>query len=269
MSPRADLAALIIAGVVMTGVTLSQPTAAVAQPLDSSRPDSPPGFPLGASARAILCGPRVTDRPSASTLRLLRSDAGRLRRMYAPDDTIVVSGGRVDGIAPGDLFVVRRQSLDRLQPFETPLLMSGVRTLGVVQILAVSDSLATAYSVEMCDGFVEGDYLEPFRAPVPPVARLGTPDPDYQNAGLVLFGDLSRQIASAGEMMVIDRGSVDAVVTGQTVTVFRQALELGGPVGEVARAIVVEVAESTSTIRIEASRGAVFAGDRVALHPTR
>lgn len=189
--------------------------------------------------------------------------------MYAPDDTLVVSGGLTDGIEPGDLFIVRRPSLVRLQPMEMTPKMSGVRTLGVIQILAVNDTFSTAQAVEMCEGFVEDDYLEPFSVPVPPVARPAATGPDYRNLGLVLFGDLSRQTASEGEMMIIDRGAVDSVVAGQTVTVVRPALEIGGPVGEVARAIVIEVANSTSTIRIEEARGAVFAGDRVALHALR
>jgi len=187
--------------------------------------------------------------------------------MYAPEETLMVSGGTDAGLAVGQLFLVRRSSLHRLQPRNLPTEVFGIRTLGVVKIDAVTGHLATAQAVELCEAFVEGDWLDPFV----PVALPPTPEatrPDYDRTGVVLFGDFSRQTAAPGEMVIVDRGAGDALTVGTAVTVFRETV-MGGPIKDVAFGVVVDVGETTATIRIEQARDAVFAGDRVAFHISR
>lgn len=184
--------------------------------------------------------------------------------MYAPEEALLVSGGSDDGLAVGQLLLVRRSSLHRLQPRNLAIEVFGIRTLGIVTIESVTSHLATARAVEVCEGFVEGDWLDPYAPVVAPPTFAGT-RPDHDRTGVVLFGDLSRQTASPGEMVIIDRGANDAVSLGAAITVFRETVP-GGPIRDVAVGLVVDVGDATATVRIEQAIDAVFAGDRVAIH---
>lgn len=252
--------ALLLAAMLLPP-SAAAPGAAQEEPL-------PPGFPLDAAQRAMLCGPRLEDERPARPFRLAGSEEGPLRRMYGPTEELVVAGGVADGLEAGQLYAVRRPGLHRLQPPElqrrdTPVV--GVRTLGVIRILAVDQELSTADVLEMCEGFVEGDYLVPFQRPEVPAATLVDAPPDYAQSGLVLFGDPSRRIVAPGDMVVTDQGA-GTVTPGQAVTFYRPALVRGGPVHEVAWGVVMEVAASSSMVRIDRARDAVFSGDLVAPH---
>ena len=217
---------------------------------------------LSSAERALLCGPRATTTDVGRALRLIGSDEGPHRRLFSPSETLVVGDGIADGLSSGQLFVVRRRSRRQMQPPELDRLnlrLTGIRTLGVVRIVEVDADLSSAEVLEMCEGFADGDYLEPFEAPRVPAAV----PPDYTDPGIVLFGDPGRRIAGSGDLVLVTRGST-VVVPGQGVTFYRPALDGRGPLREIASGMVMEVGASTSMIRITEARDAVFLGDRVA-----
>jgi hypothetical protein len=231
----------------------------------------PPGFPLDAAQRKVLCGPRVAGETPATPLRLVGSEEGPLRRMYSPTEALIVGGGAADGLESGQLFAVRRPGMSRLQPPElraNGIRVAGVRTLGVIRLVSMDQALASAEVLEMCEGFAEGDYLVPFEPPQVPAAMAADTAPDYSQPGLVLFGDPARRILSPGDMVVIDRGA-GTVAPGQAVTIYRPALPGAGPVHEVAWGIVMEVEAFSSMVRIDRAKDAVVSGDLVAPHDGR
>ena len=223
---------------------------------------------LSSAERALLCGPRATTTAVGRKLRLIGSDEGPHRRLFSPSETLVVGGGVADGLSSGQLFVVRRRSRRQMQPPELDKLnlgLTGIRTLGVVRIVEVDADLSSAEVLEMCEGFVDGDYLEPFEAPRVPAAVPGDSPSDYTDPGIVLFGDPGRRIAGSGDLVLVNRGST-VVVPGQVVTFYRPALDGRGPLREIATGMVMDVGASTSMVRITDARHAVFSGDRVAPH---
>jgi hypothetical protein len=66
--------------------------------------------------------------------------------------------------------------------------------------------------------------------------------------------------------MLLDRGSDSDVRPGQTVTIFRHPPNGLGSVYQVGRGTVVSVRPRNSLLRIDATRDAVYVGDRAALN---
>jgi hypothetical protein len=73
-------------------------------------------------------------------------------------------------------------------------------------------------------------------------------------------------MGAAGTLMVVDRGSDAAVRPGETVTIYRETMGGIGPVYQIARGTVVSVRAQSALVRIDASREAVYIGDRVAIN---
>jgi hypothetical protein len=65
-------------------------------------------------------------------------------------------------------------------------------------------------------------------------------------------------------MMMLDRGSDHGLRPGQRLTIFRSTPDT--PVFRVGEATVVTVSPETSTVRIDATRDAIYVGDKVAIH---
>jgi hypothetical protein len=91
-------------------------------------------------------------------------------------------------------------------------------------------------------------------------------EPDYENPGIVLFGDERRQMAAGTSLMVINRGSDHGVKAGQQLTVYRRSLGGDGPIHSVARGTAISVSAESAMVRLDGARDAVYTGDLVALH---
>jgi hypothetical protein len=189
------------------------------------------------------------------------------KTLYGNGDAVVISGGSAQGLKPGDEFYARRVVGDYFtEPVRGAKPPVSIHTSGMVQILEVQTDVSIGIVTYGCDGVIEGDYLERF-APEPlPAGSVGN-TPDFTRPGHVILGDDRRQIAGAGDFLVVDRGSDHGVRQGQQLTIFRHTLADGkGPVARIGTATVYVVKPQTSIVRLENSVDAVYVGDLIAIH---
>jgi hypothetical protein len=186
------------------------------------------------------------------------------RTLFGPGDSLIVDGGRDQGVRAGDEFYVRRVEKVRAG-FDAEHL--NVFTAGLVRIVESRADDAVATVTLACDGIMAGDHLERFQPAVVPAAVDNT-SPDYGRVARVVLGTGRREMGAAGDFMILDRGSDHGLRAGQAVTIFRSmtpAAALGAP-ATIGTARVQAVQSGTATIRIDRSVDAVYVGDLVAIH---
>ena len=208
----------------------------------------------------IACAPMSLPAPPVAGIRVLGGYV-QSRRMFGPNEPLIINAGSAQGIQTGQRFYVRRYIQDRF----SPATLHSVHTAGWITIVDVKDTLAVATVTQACDGVVEGDYLEPYVEPVVPTAAL-TGAPDFAHPGVIVMADEKRQMGYPGLVMVVNRGSDHDVRAGQGLTVYRETLGGGGPLLALGTATVLSVRPQTSLIRIDGARDAIFLGDLVAIH---
>ncbi len=215
----------------------------------------------------IACGPRAVNGLPTPGLTVLGSQQGT-KGLIAPYHGLVVNGGSNQGLKAGQEYWVRRviPPMDRGRTKWTEGQPIGIHTAGWVRIVRVEADRAVADSVYACDGYEIGDYLEPYSPPSADPKVIPGGEPDYENPGMVLFGDERRAMSAGTSMMVIDKGSDHGVKAGQQLTVYRRSLNGDGPIHSVARGTAIAVSPESAMVRLDGARDAVYAGDLVALH---
>jgi len=214
----------------------------------------------------LACGARAVGVPPDTSIRIA---AGRERgkALFGPDDALVINAGTARGIKVGQEYYVRRVIDDRfVGAAGDNVPRSSIHTAGWVRIEDAQTDSAIATVIKACDAIEEGDYLELFVKPTVPAPAEAAGEPDFANPGHLVLGDERRQMAAAGDLMVLDRGSDHGLRAGQHLSVFRTTGNGTGPIARVAEATVVVVNPETSTIRIDKTSDAVSVGDLVAIH---
>jgi hypothetical protein len=221
---------------------------------------------LSGLPRDIACAPSSPLTRPTSALKVA-SGRGDRKTLFGNGDTVVISGGTAQGLRAGDEFYARRVVGDEFtQAVRGGVVPISVHTGGMLQIVETKADVSVGVVTYGCDGIIEGDYLEPF-APEPlPPGTIGS-TPDFASPGHVIMGDDRRQMAGAGDFVVIDRGSDHGMRPGQQVTIFRQTLSDGtGPVATIGTAIAYMVQPQRSVARLDRSVDAVYIGDLVAIN---
>jgi hypothetical protein len=233
----------------------------------SSRLDAQTGAPsLSPLETAVACAaPLTTDNAAPNVPRIIGAQDTTARALYGPHDLLVVGAGTSSGLQLGQQFFVRRANR-----FGSPhdRRWQGARTLGWVRLVAVNDSTAIAAVDHGCDVISEGDYLEPFTAPVVPadVERdVPAGDPDFTAIGRVLAGLEDRQSAGPGGFVIIDRGTDQGVTAGARYAIYRDIGSAGMPLASVGEAVVLSTGKTLALTKITRARDAVLSGDYVAL----
>jgi len=234
--------------------------------LSPSRIDAQAGAPsLSALETAVACAPPLTteDAPSSSP-RIIGAQDTTGRALYGPRDLLIVGAGTSSGLQLGQQFFVRRANR-----FGSPVdrRWQGARTLGWIRLVAVSDSTAIAAVDHGCDVISQGDYLEPFTAPVVPAdveRNASAGDPDFTAIGRVVAGLEDRQSAGPGGYVLIDRGTDQGVTAGARYAIYRDIRSAGMPLASVGEAVVLSTGKTLALTKITSSRDVVLSGDYVA-----
>jgi hypothetical protein len=214
---------------------------------------------------AVGCAAPVSaDDPSPQALRVIGAQDSSASALFGPRELLVVGGGTGAGLQLGQQFFVRRAnrfgaSSDRR--------WQGVRTLGWIRVVAVNDSTAIAMIDHICDAIAQGDYLEPYTAPVVPAdvdRDVTSGEPDFGAMGKVLSGMEDHQTAGRGEFVLIDRGTDQGVKAGERYAIYRDIGTAGMPLASIGETVVLAVGRTMSLTRITRSRDAIFSGDYVA-----
>jgi hypothetical protein len=215
-------------------------------------------------AERIACAPISLAAPPLPGLHVSGGYVhGRI--MFGPGEPVIVNGGTRQGIQKGQMYFVRRYVHDMFTPASLDFTPVSIHTAGWVTIVDVKDDVAVAQVTHACDGIVDGDYLEPYTAPVVPAVALGD-EPDYAHPARIVMGDEKQQTGAAGTLMLINRGTDHGIRAGQALTIYRETLAGAGPVLNVGEGTILSVRPQTSLIRIDSSRDAVYVGDLTAIH---
>jgi hypothetical protein len=179
--------------------------------------------------------------------------------MYAKGDELIIDGGTIEGLEVGRNLVVRRY-YRVVGESEADNAARGEHSSGLLQIVAAGEHSSIAVVVYACDELMKGDFLasftpEPIRAPDP----VGIPV--YEDAARILFADAGQMLGAPRRLMVIDRGSDQAIRVGQRLTLFRRRPGRDARPAIVGDAIVVAVRNDSATIRVERATDAISAGD--------
>jgi hypothetical protein len=212
----------------------------------------------------MACAPMGLPARPTGGLRVLGGNVhGRI--MFGPGDAVILNAGTSQGVQRGQQYFVRRVVHDASKKQPKVGALYGVHTAGWVTIVDAKDTMAVASVTHACDGILEGDYLEPYAAPVPPAAALSGA-PDFEHPGRIMLADEGRQTGYPGLVMLMNRGSDHDVRAGQSLTIYRETLDGQGPIIDLGRATVLSVSPQSSLVRIDSSRDVIYLGDMVAIH---
>ena len=233
--------------------------AACLLPAAVSAQRSEPVPPSGSPAR-IVCAPRIATTEHIPSLTIVGSQDGTVRTYFGPSDTLVINGGRSDGVDVGQEYFVRRVVSPTLSA-DSP---AGVlHTAGWLRIIATERETSLAAVAGVCDRLQRGDFLESLYWPGTVAVRdPGTPD--YDNSGTIVLGLDGRSLIAEHDYVAVDLGSVDGILPGQRFTIFRHTLDGRRAVTELGEAVAVSVDEDWTTAHVGRLQDIVEVGDLVA-----
>lgn len=184
------------------------------------------------SPRLFVKGPHLTDGRAAIT-------AG----------TVVIGRSPEDGLAVGQRFISHRLFADG-KGFPRPGEGYGdIRVTGWVTVKAIDDYNALAHIDFACDSIEPGDFLEPFVEPELPKDAAPMVAPDFTDRANLLFGSDNRVLFGDGDVLSIDRGTVNGVLPGARYAFYRDSHN-GLPLVYLGEAVVLVVAEQTSKVMV-------------------
>jgi len=217
---------------------------------------------------AVACGAPVLNGDKMDhAVHVIGAQDTVARTTFDNRDLIVVDAGTSGGVQLGQEYYVRGQQRLWAMHFVGGSSDPAIRTAGWIRIVAANERTAIAQVIHACGVILQGDYLEPYKAPALPdgIDRDDpTGDPDFSALGHVVSGPEDHRTSAPGEFVVIDRGSKQGIKPGQRFAVYRDLQATGMPLASIGEAIAVEVGEKESLVRITRARTALETGDYVA-----
>jgi hypothetical protein len=225
---------------------------------------------------SLACAPPPSAYAPGAAPRVLGGQDPAFRTLFDASDLLVIDAGTASGVQQGQRYYIRRPAL--LGVGYAGSGVQSVHTAGWVRIVAAHDTTALAAIEHTCDGIDQGDYLEPFVAPVLPAgADLddSSGEPDFTAPARVLFGERQRAIGGGGDFMLIDRGTAHGVAAGDRFAIYRDVRARSAmysqprtspplPLALVGEAVAVATGPVMSLVRITSARDAVLSGDLAA-----
>ena len=219
---------------------------------------------LGIYPKRLSCSdlPTYSEPKPEHRLASAHEGDGKLRRQFAAPDTLMIPGGTSAGLQVGQQFFVRRLLLSPTREKPSAKMPGMVHTAGWITIVGADNFAALARIDHACDGFLKGDFLEPFAAASLPTSVEAPGDTKFDDMGKLLFGNDGRRSFANGDLIVINRGSSHGVTAGARLGVYRD-VKSGGPLVPVGQAIVLTVGADTATVIADRVRDSLTAGDWV------
>jgi hypothetical protein len=229
------------------------------------RAPRPTAKPVDRQILASVCGPRQATEFSQAIGRIVSHRDDPNRQLIGPGDLLQIDAGENQGVVNGQNLVVRRkfQTGDRLAPKK--LATYAEQSAGLVQVVETQADAAIALVVYVCGELSAGDTVEPY-LPQPAFFAVSSGTPHFDAPARITTGESGATAASAGQMMVIDRGIMQGAQRGQRVTIFRRTQGIDAIPLTIGDGLIVAIRADSATIRIERATDAVVVGDLVALH---
>jgi hypothetical protein len=235
---------------------------------EAQQPLGPGAFgALGMYPKRLSCADLPTfsePRPVHYVLSAHEGD-GKLRRAFSTPDTLAIPGGTAAGLQVGQQFFVRRLLTAPNHEKPSADAPGMIHTAGWITVIGSDAHAALARIDHACDGFLKGDYLEPFTAAELPATVAAPGAPKFDDMGRLMFGNDGRRSFANGDLIVINRGSTHGITAGARLGIFRD-VKSGGPLVPVGQAIVLTVGAETATVIADRVRDVLAAGDWVGLH---
>ena len=171
-------------------------------------------------------------------------------------------------VKPGDRFSVARMSKEVSHPVTKKIFGRLVLIPGELIILAGRDNLVIAKIDKSHQPIHQGDQIILSLPVLPDVMPIRTPK---KIEGRVLLSSEDVETLTQKEVIFIDRGNLDGVITGDLFSIYQEGdfdkeilkKEMGEfPLAKVGEAVVVSVQEETSTAIITLSTQAIYVGDK-------
>ncbi len=194
--------------------------------------------------------------------------------MLSAPDTVYLRFRKQSPAKLGDQYVIFRTEQKVEHPVNGKSVGYLTKFLGMAKVIRMGKTLVTAQIVETWDPIERGDMVGPFGEKLAESIALRPNDKGLKG---YIVSALIPQLSVYGEhhFVIIDRGSSDGVMSGNTFTVIRQQ-DRGGdflhpekvendelPVEDVGACMAVDVKEKASTCLMVRSLREVVAGDRV------
>jgi hypothetical protein len=185
------------------------------------------------------------------------------QKLLTTSDPLVIGRQPEDGLAIGQRFILARLKTD-LKAF--PRAGEGfgdLRITGAATIKAIDEFNALADIDLTCDSVEPGDFLAPYVEIVMPDAAAPVDvAPDFSDRGNVLFGADNRVLLGTGDVLSIDRGTLQGAAPGARYAIYRDRRN-GMPLVYLGEMVVLSVAELTSKVVITKTTDGVEPGDIV------
>lgn len=193
--------------------------------------------------------------------------------MLSYPDTVYVSFKQKAGARVGDRYLLYRTESEIKRPGSGERFGYLTKLLGVVKVTKVSDRLVTAAIQETWDEVVRGDLVGPFGEQI--IRSIGDRPNEKDLQGQIVSAIIPHMtIMGEYHLVVVDKGSSDGVMQGNTFNVVRQS-DLGGsflkpevadermPIEDVAQCMAVDVKEKSTVCLVIRSIREIVPGDRV------
>ena len=224
------------------------------RPLYAAQED---GAPLLTPAD-LFCSFLVMDMERLD-LRITGAEAGIERILLKENDRVYMNKGLESGLAEGQTFTILAPG-PAFKPFGRLAFKRGW-----VRVVQVKDSRSTGEIVQACGEVRVGDFLVPLEETESPVGKdLGYDvDPDNLKGmdGSFLFLQNDFAIIASGQWALTDLGAERGMRVGDQVLIFREKKDT--PPTAIGNAVVIDVQNRTSTVKILSCRDAVIIGDRL------
>jgi LysM repeat protein len=220
----------------------------------------------------LRCAEYLASGSEDDSLRVMGSEHGWRRFIFAEGDIVYLNRGAKRGLKPGDVFSTHRASYEVVHPITGKKLGTKIETSGWLRVILVQDDIATAIIEHSCDDTQIGDYLKPFQPMSVPVVAQHTPadrlaPPTGKLSRHIVDVEGHRMIAGTGDFVTIDAGSEDGITPGSIFTIFRVTYpSIPSPRDVRGEVIVVSAREKSAIAKVTYSRSEILPGDRVELH---
>ncbi len=187
-------------------------------------------------------------------------------------DIVYISGGRADGLSPGELLTAVQTDEKIFHPGSQKQLGRLYKYLGRIRVLSAQAETSIAEIVQLCTPIPVGTGLKIFEPePVPlrkltPLRPVNFPAAEEELDGaptIVIAWDKLLSLG-AGYLVYIDHGNVEDMAPGDIFTIYRRGRR-GYPPTVLGELAVLSVFEETALARILRSRYTVFVGDALSL----
>jgi len=256
--PTCAVSLLPILPILLTLVPSQPAVAATASPADLRK------VSMGEFALAYSSGFIARDMPQEGEVSQITGDNQTTgnRRALGAGDVIYVNLLKGAEAAPGDVFSLYRRVHKVFHPRTGQFLGDLINVTGLVEVIKVTDSLATVRVIRSYNAIYPGDKAIPFAVPpreAPAPERRAMPE----TPGTIVDIPDRYTLIAQFHVVYLDWGREDGLRPGDRLEVFR--ISSGLPKRVLAELKVLAVQDTTATAVVDRSVAPVLRGDRFIL----